>query len=127
MRGLAGTLVVSSALAAAGCAQAPMPVAQAGATSGSACVRAQQVSGYSSVSDEVVDVKVGADRFYRLQVSGYCPGAMFSQPVTLRTLGGGSWICRGLDAELISAGQSCLVRDVTPIPRETYEATRARR
>ena len=124
MRGLA---VVSSALAFAGCAQAPMPVAQAGATSGSDCFRAQQVSGYSSVSDEVVDVKVGANRFYRLQVSGYCPGAMFSQPVTLRTLGGGSWICRGLDAELISGGQSCMVRDVTPIPRATYEAGRTRR
>ena len=104
-----------------------MPVAQAGAASAGECFRAQQVSGYSSVSDEVVDVKVGANRFYRLQVSGYCPGAMFSQPVTLRTLGGGSWICRGLDAELISGGQSCLVRDVAPIPREVYQAARAGR
>ena len=123
MRRLVETLFVCSALAIAGCAQAPMPAAPAaGAAQAGECFRGEQVNGYSSVSDEVVDVKVGASRYYRLQTLGRCAAPMLSQPFTLRTLGGGSWICRGLDAEIVSAGDRCLVRGVTPISREMYQA-----
>lgn len=121
MRGLAGTLVACSA-ALSGCAQAPMAAAPAGSAAGGQCFLASQVSGYSSVADDLVDVKVGANRYYRLQTLGSCPGTMFSQPVALRSIGGGSWICRDRDAEIIAGGDRCLVRGVTPISREAYQA-----
>jgi hypothetical protein len=133
MRTLAAATAASlCALAVAGCAQAPAPMAAptaaaAGASRGQ-CFHAGQVSGFSSVSDNIVDVKVGANRFYRLQMSGSCPNSNFSQRVALRTIGGGSWICRGLDAEIIvpdpMGGQRCLITDVTPISKDVYRATR---
>ena len=113
-----------------GCSARPAGPALAAQSSGRQCFLARDVNGYASVSDSAVDVKVGSNRYFRLGLDGGCPQADFSRKVVLRTTGGGSWICQGLDAELIvpfaGGPQRCLVRDVQPISKETWLADRKR-
>ena len=119
----------TAALAVVGaCALAPgrPPAAQ---TTGRECFLARQVNGYASVSDQIIDVQVGANRYFRLSVDGSCPQQSFSQRIVLRTMTGGDWICQGLDAEIIvpfaaGAPQRCLVNDVQPISKAAWLADR---
>jgi len=108
----------------AACAAQPGPAVLATQTNGRQCFLARQVNGYTSVSDQIVDVQVGANRYFRLSLDGSCPQSDFSRRVALRTTGGGDWICQGLDAEIIvpAAGgpERCLVNNVQPISKEQW-------
>jgi hypothetical protein len=112
----------------AACAAQPGPPALAAQTKGRQCFLARQVNSYSSVSEQIVDVKVGANQYYRLSLDGFCPQSAFSRRVVLRTTGGGDWICQGLDAEIIvpfAAGpERCLVNNVQPISKGQWLAGR---
>jgi len=125
------TRFVLIGMAAAGltaCAAQPGNPALAAQSTGRQCFLARQVNGYTSVSDQIVDVQVGANRYFRLSLDGFCPESAFSQRIALRTTGGGDWICQGLDAEIIvpfvAGAQRCLVNDVQPISKETWLADR---
>jgi len=119
--------IALAGLAVAACSAQPGAPAVA-ANSGRQCFLARQVNGYTSVSDQIVDVQVGANRYFRLGLDGSCPQADFSRRVVLRTTGGGEWICQGLDAEIIvpfaGGPQRCLVHDVQPISKESWLADR---
>lgn len=90
------------------------------------CFLGRQVSGFSAVTDSIVDIQVGASRYYRLSLDGSCPDAAFRNRIALRTLTGGTWICQGLDAEIVvpdaMGGQRCLVRDIQPITKDQWRA-----
>lgn len=120
--------IAVAGMTAAACSTQPGSSAVAAANSGRQCFLARQVNGYTSVSDQIVDVQVGANRYFRLSLDGSCPQSAFSQRVALRTTGGGDWICQGLDAEIIvpfaGGPQRCLVRDVQPISKESWLADR---
>lgn len=96
------------------------------------CFSARSINGFSPVGRDQVDVRVGASRQYRLELAGYCPDIDWSWRIALRTRGGSSWICQGLDAELIvpstTGPQRCLVSSVRRLtPEEIQAARRARR
>ncbi len=81
------------------------------------CFHADSVTGFTPRNDEAVDIRVGASRHYRLELSGYCPGVDWSHQILLRTRGGSSFICRGMDAEIIAPNpglgpQRCWVSEV---------------
>ena len=124
LTGVAGLGVVAA------CAAQPGPRPLAAQTSGRQCFLARRVNGYTSVSDQVVDVQVDANRYFRLSLDGSCPESAFSHRVALRTTGGGDWICQGLDAELIvpfvGGPQRCLVNDVQPISKEMWRTDQRR-
>ena len=108
-------------------AMGPMGAAAAGRQ----CFFAGQVNGYSSAGEGAVNLQVGAGRFFRLDLGGYCPNVDRFQSIAVRTTGGGSWICEGLDAELIvpdpvAGPQRCHVTAVRPISRAEYLASRRR-
>lgn len=117
-------------VAVGACAAQPGRPPLAAQPGGRQCFLARQVNSYTSVSDQAVDVKVGANQYYRLSLDGFCPQSAFSRRVALRTTGGGDWICQGLDAEIIvpfAAGpERCLVNNVQPISREQWLADRRR-
>jgi hypothetical protein len=120
--GAAGLAVVAA------CDAQPGPPALAAQTNGRQCFLVRQVNSYSSDSEQIVDVKVGANQYYRLSLDGFCPQSAFSRRVVLRTTGGGDWICQGLDAEIIvpfAVGpERCLVNNVQPISKEQWLAGR---
>jgi Family of unknown function (DUF6491) len=124
LTGVAGLGVVAA------CAAQPGARPVAAQNSGRQCFLARQVNGYTSVSDQAVDVQVGANRYFRLSLDGSCPQSAFSRRVALRTTGGGDWICQGLDAEIIvpfaGGPQRCLVNDVQPISKAQWLADRRR-
>lgn len=125
-------ILAAGAALLASCAQQPgTPVRAAGQSSGQQCFRAQQASGYTPVSDNVVLVQAGASRYFRLELAGACPNIDWSRRLALRTMGGGSWICRGADAEIIvpdpQFAQRCLVTDVRQITKDEWQAARRAR
>ncbi len=122
------SLVVLSGLAcafAAGCApEGPPP----GETQGRECFNARSINSFTAVGRDAVDVRVGSRRFFRLDLTGACTDIRWSQAVAVRTLGGSSWICRGVDAEVIvpspSGTQRCLVSGVRRLSDEEARALR---
>jgi hypothetical protein len=90
------------------------------------CFLGRQVNGFSPVTDSIVDIQVGANRYYRLSLDSSCPSAAFNNRIALRTLTGVTWICHGLDAEIVvpdaMGGQRCLVRDIQPITKDQWQA-----
>ncbi len=95
------------------------------------CFSARSVNGFNPVGRDAIDIRVGANRRYRLDLVGYCPDVDWSWRIALRTRGGSSWICQGMDAELIipspTGPQRCLVSAVRRLTPEEVEASRRRR
>lgn len=123
-------LPAAALLLALGCAPQSGP-GSAASYRGSQCFRAGDVNSFSPVrGEQTVDVRVGASRYYRLQLAGACPDVDWTMRAAIRTRGGGSWICAGGDAEIIipSPGgrQRCLVSDVRRISREQYRVSLGR-
>ena len=76
-----------------------------------------------------MDIQVGAGRYYHLTLGGGCPNNInFASSVGIRATGGGSFVCEGLDAELIvpdpSGTQRCPITVVQPISKDQYLANR---
>ncbi len=94
------------------------------------CFSARSVNGFTPVGREAVDVRVSRDRQYRLTLAGYCPDADWSLQIALRTRGGSSFICTGLDAEIIvpsaTGPQHCAVTEVRRLTPEEIAARRGR-
>jgi hypothetical protein len=95
------------------------------------CFLAAQVNGFTPRGRDAVDVRVSASRIYRLTLGGVCPDVDWSIRLGLRSRGGGSWICQGADAEIITRGptgpETCLVTDVHALSPDEIAASRHRR
>lgn len=126
----ASIALLLAAAAAAAYAGAPAS-AEAPRAQARDCFSARSVNGFNPVGREAVDVRVGANRRYRLELAGYCPDVDWSWRIALRTRGGSSWICQGMDAELVipspTGPQSCLVTSVRRLTPEEIEAARRQR
>ena len=115
----------------AGCAQQTAP-APATATSGARdCFSARSVNGFTARDDDTVDVQVGARRYYRLELAGVCPNVNWATGVALVSRGGTSFICQGLDADLVVPNpglgpQRCLVSSVRRLSDAQVQALRRR-
>ena len=95
------------------------------------CFLPSQVNGFHAADDETVYVTLGARRVFRLDIVGTCPDVDWSQQIGIRSRGGGSWICGGLDAELIvpspSGVQRCPVTNVRQLSEQEVAAYRESR
>lgn len=94
------------------------------------CFSARSVNGFTPVGREAVDVRLSRNRQYRLTLAGYCPDVDWSLQIALRTRGGSSFICAGLDAEIIvpsaTGAQRCAVTEVRRLTPEEIAARRGR-
>lgn len=120
-----------AALALAGCAQQPSAPPAAAASGGRECFSATNASGFSPVDDDTVDVRVGARRWFRLEIAGVCPNVNWARGVTLVARSGGSFICQGLDAEIVVRDPGlgphrCLVSSVRRLSDAEVQAQRHR-
>lgn len=130
-------LVLASALAlSVGAACAPQPMSGMGPTAsmgGDArrCFRAQEVNGFRQASDRTVDLTVGANRVYRVDLFGVCPDLRAAVGVAVRTRGGSSYVCEGPDVELIVPSEigpnQCLGRSIRQRTDAELQAERAAR
>jgi hypothetical protein len=110
----------------AGCAA--QPPANPAMAQGRQCFLANQVNSFTPTKAGFVDVRAGASRYFRLDLGGGCPNVDWSMRVGIRSVGGGSWVCEGYDAELIvpdpSGAERCPISKVTSISKAQYFADR---
>lgn len=131
-RRFARTALLLSPLAVAGCTMNSGP--PPGATAeGRQCFSVSSVSGFHPIDRDTVRVTVGASRYYELELVGTCPEINWSNRIAIRSRGGSSWVCEGLDAELIVPSphgtERCPVigvRKLTPAEVEAAKASRRR-
>ena len=115
----------------AGCAQQPASAPATAASGARDCFSARSVNGFTARDDDTVDVQVGARRFYRLELAGVCPNVNWATGVALVSRGGTSFICQGLDADLVVPNpglgpQRCLVSSVRRLSDAEVQALRRR-
>ena len=119
------------AILATACTTGNQQSAQAAQRDGRQCFNVAQVNGFHAIDRDTVQVTVGARTIYQLEIVGVCPDVDWSLRVGLRSTSGSSWVCSGLDAELIvpspSGVQRCPVTGVRLLTPEEVEASRARR
>ena len=126
MRYLAILLLISTSVGSC----APQPTARSAAAAGPqtarSCFYASEVNSFTGTKDRNVDVRVGANRYYRLELGAGCPNVDWSTRIALRTRAGSSFICEGFDAELIAPDpafrQQCPVTAIRAITKEQWLA-----
>ena len=128
--GFAGIAGATAALAA--CMVNQPPAQRAAAMDTRQCFHAGQVNGFHAIGRDTVNVHVGASRVYQLEILGTCPDVNWSSRIGVRATGGGSWVCRGFDAELLvprpgGGFDRCPVTSVRQLSPAEIEAARARR
>lgn len=103
-------------------ATAKTPLEDAGAAGAAKparqCFWSSQVNNFASVDDRVVNVRVGVKDVYRLEMFGHCNDLSWNNRIAIVSRGGSS-ICSGLDAEIISPStigpQRCKVQKITKL------------
>ena len=103
--------------------------ATAAATQGGRqCFRPGDVNSFSPVGDDVVYLRVGANRWFRAEILGTCPDIDYSQRVAIRSRGT-NWVCQGMDAEFFVPGplgvDRCPITSVRRLTDEEVQAYRA--
>jgi hypothetical protein len=126
---LTAAAAASACLAACAPADRAAPV-RAQAAGERQCFSAGAVRRFRPIDRHTVDVEVSRSRVYRLGLSAGCFDVDWAQSVALRPRTG-SFVCRGLDAELVVPGRlgpdRCLVTSVRQLTRAEAEGSRRRR
>jgi hypothetical protein len=97
-------IALLASLTLGSCTANQAPRAQAAGTSGRQCFLASQVNSFHPIDRDTVLVRAGASTYYQLDILGTCPDIDWSNRIGIRSTGGGSWVCRGQDAELLVPG-----------------------
>ena len=85
--------VVAAPSQAADKPDAPKPARQ--------CFWTQQINGFAAADEKIVNVRVGVRDVYQFEMFGRCDDVDWANRIAVRSRGG-SHICEGIDAEIIS-------------------------
>jgi hypothetical protein len=79
------------------------------------CFYTRNVDNFAAIDEHVVNVRVGVKDVYQFEMFGPCPNIDWSNRIALISRGS-SWICSGLDAEVVTrtpiGPQRCPVRNI---------------
>jgi hypothetical protein len=120
-------LFASLALMLAACASADGEASADGANAaagGRECFRSESVSGFSVVDRNTVEVRVGANRRYRLTTSWPTHDLDFSQRIAIRSATGQICTGSGLGVEIIGGDPQATypIRSIARAPEPAPEA-----
>ena len=105
----AAALLTAAAPVAAKSPLEPKPAARG------QCFWAHRVNGFASNDDRVVNIRVGVRDVYQFEMLGRCQDLDWNHQIALVSRGS-SYICTGLDAEIISrtdiGPQRCAVKNI---------------
>ena len=122
----AGSLGLAASLAVGA-----QPKANSAQSSGRQCFLPGQVNGFTALDRDTVHVKVSASQVYELELFGDCADIDWENRIGIRSTGGSSWVCQGLDAELIVNSpigpQRCPVSTIRRLSDEEVQAWRESR
>ncbi len=92
------------------------------------CFWANNARSFNAIDNRTVLVTVGVRDVYKFELFSSCPDINWNHRIALQSRGGSS-ICSGLDATIITRGptgpQRCQVRTVTRLTPEEAQALRA--
>ena len=118
----AGLLALAAAPGAA--ARSPTEPAAA-APAKKQCFWTRQISNFASDDDRVVNVRVGVKDVYRFEMFGRCDEVDWAQGIAVRSRGS-SYICSGLDTEIVTPSSlgphRCHVRTVRKLTEDEIKA-----
>jgi hypothetical protein len=116
--------LVALSVAGSGPAAAKSPLEPA-AKPRSQCFWTRQVNSFASSDDRIVNVRVGVKDIYQFEMFGRCNDVDWNNKIALVSRGS-SYICSGMDAEIISPSpigpQRCPVRNVRKLTPEEVKA-----
>ena len=119
---LAASLVALSAAVPVAAAKSPTEPA-AGARK--QCFWTRQINNFASNDPNVVNVRVGVKDVYQFEMFGRCEEVDWANGIAVRSRGS-SYICSGLDAEIITPSslgpQRCPVRTVRKLSPDEIKA-----
>lgn len=124
--------ILISAAAALVAACAPTAGPDGPASSASQCFFADEANGFNPIDRRTIEVSVGTNETWELEVAGPCPDVDWSTQIGLVSRGTNR-ICDGFDAELVvpdtlSGGtRRCFVSDVRRLSDDEVAARRAAR
>lgn len=120
--------VIATAGLLAGSASAPVfakSPEEPGAKPQRQCFWTRQVNNFASNDDRVVNIRVGVRDVYQLEMFGRCHDIDWSNSIAIRSRGS-SYICTGLDAEIIAptsiGPQRCAVRSIRKLSEAEAKA-----
>ena len=118
-------LAVAALLTAVAPAAAKSPVEGTKSGSRGQCFWTRQVSSFASDDNRTVNVRVGVRDVYQFEMFGRCQDVDWNQSIALVSRGS-SYICTGLDAEIISPSTvgpyRCPVRNIRKLTAEEIKA-----
>ena len=105
--------IAAGGLALAACAPTMDTAQSTPAAEPRECFFTRNVNGFSAPSDRTLYLRVGVRDVYEMEMFGPCPEMDWARGLAIESRGG-STICRGMDATIISPGvlgaQRCPVR-----------------
>ena len=124
------SIVVAAALAAAaGCAPQPAPAPRAeGPQAARQCFHSGNVNGFNEVDEDTVDLTVGVNEVYRVELMGVCD-IEWATAIGVQSRGGSSFVCSGHDIDIITrtpglGPQRCTARTFRRLTPAEVEAAR---
>lgn len=123
-------VVAGLGLTAAGASAVASP--DAAPSGGRSCFFANQVNGWRSERNEkTVYLEVGVNDVYKAELFSRCHGIDDAMQIGVKTRGGGSSVCDGMDVDLIVASpigpQTCAVTRLTKLSPEEIQALKTRK
>lgn len=123
---VAALLLLALAALSASCAgTSPAGGAPSGAP-GRQCFHPSQVGGFAAQSDRIVNVRVGVRDVWQFELMSACPDVRWNQRLGVQARGGSSFICSGLDVDIVSptqiGPQRCPVRSIRQLTPEEIAA-----
>ena len=89
------------------------------------CFWTRQISSFASNDDRIVNLRVGVKDVYQLEMFGRCHDVDWANGIAIKSRGS-SYICSGLDAEVIAPSpigpQRCMVSKVRKLTAEEVKA-----
>jgi hypothetical protein len=108
----AGLMAMGAAASAAPSAEKPADTAAKPARH---CFWTRQVNSFASTDNRVVNIRVGVNDYYQLDLMGRCQDVDWNHKIALVSRGS-DYICTGLDAEIVSpttiGPQRCPVKSI---------------
>ena len=118
----AAAALMSIGAAAPGAAKSPLEGAEKPKRQ---CFWTSQINGFASDDDRIVNVRVGVKDVYQFEMFGRCHEIDWQNKIALVSRGGSS-ICTGMDADIVTptsiGPQRCPVRAVRKLTPEEVKA-----
>ena len=123
--GLAAAGLMAVSAAAAPAAPPPDTPADTAAKPARHCFWTRQVNSFASRDNRVVNIRVGVNDYYQLELMGRCQDVDWNQKIGLVSRGS-DYICTGLDAEILSptriGPQHCPVKTIRKLTPDEVKA-----